>query len=58
MTVKKYPQSHLLITGYPTQIIIDPDCKMADGSDGPQNTGYLINGILFHHFQQIPRISH
>ncbi|MBI2020751.1 MBL fold metallo-hydrolase [Candidatus Daviesbacteria bacterium] len=24
-----------------------PHCKMQDGSDGPPNTGYLINGILF-----------
>lgn len=25
-----------------------PHCKMQDGSDGPPNTGFLINGILFH----------
>lgn len=133
MTIKKYPQSHLLITGNSTRIIIDPGnitfergfkleefqgmdgylithqhtdhldperiskivqgakdkvygnsdvvaklrglgveavtiydkqqfkvgefeitpydlahCKMADGSDGPPNTGYLINNVLFH----------
>lgn len=131
MTVKKYPQSHLVITGTSTKIIIDPGsitfakgfkiedfqradaylithqhqdhmdsaniklivngqlvygnsdvveklkslgveaqetrdkqkfqvgefeimpvdlphCKMQDGSDGPPNTGFLINGVLFH----------
>jgi len=25
-----------------------PHCLLPDGSDGPQNTGYLINGSLFH----------
>lgn len=25
-----------------------PHCKMQDGTDGPPNTGFLINGILFH----------
>lgn len=25
-----------------------PHCKMQDGSDGPPNTGYLINNVLFH----------
>lgn len=25
-----------------------PHCKMQDGSDGPPNTGFLINGVLFH----------
>lgn len=25
-----------------------PHCKMADGSDGPCNTGFVINGIFFH----------
>lgn len=25
-----------------------PHCKMVDGSDGPPNTGFLINGVLFH----------
>lgn len=25
-----------------------PHCKMRDGSGGPPNTGFLINGILFH----------
>jgi L-ascorbate metabolism protein UlaG (beta-lactamase superfamily) len=25
-----------------------PHCLMVDGSQGPQNTGYLINGKLFH----------
>lgn len=133
MIIKKYPQSHLLITGESTKIIIDPGnitfqndykveefqgmdgylithqhadhmdpdkikgildrgqgtvygnadvvrklkelgvdavtvydrqsfkvgefeitpydlahCKMVDGSDGPPNTGYLIDGVLFH----------
>lgn len=25
-----------------------PHCKMIDGSDGPPNTGFLIDGIMFH----------
>lgn len=25
-----------------------PHCKMQDGSDGPPNTGFLINGVFFH----------
>lgn len=25
-----------------------PHCLMVDGSEGPQNTGYLINGKIFH----------
>lgn len=25
-----------------------PHCKMQDGSDGPPNTGFLIEGVLFH----------
>lgn len=25
-----------------------PHCKMADGSDGPCNTGFVINGVFFH----------
>lgn len=25
-----------------------PHCLMPDGSPGPQNTGYLVNGVLFH----------
>lgn len=25
-----------------------PHCLMPDGSEGPQNTGYVINGIFFH----------
>lgn len=25
-----------------------PHCKMQDGSDGPPNTGFLIDGVLFH----------
>ena len=25
-----------------------PHCKMQDGSDGPPNTGFIINGVLFH----------
>lgn len=25
-----------------------PHCKMIDGTDGPPNTGFLIDGVLFH----------
>lgn len=25
-----------------------PHCLLADGSEGPQNTGYVIDGVLFH----------
>jgi L-ascorbate metabolism protein UlaG (beta-lactamase superfamily) len=25
-----------------------PHCKMVDGTDGPPNTGYVIDGLLFH----------
>ncbi|HSE61043.1 MAG TPA: MBL fold metallo-hydrolase [Candidatus Saccharimonadales bacterium] len=25
-----------------------PHCLLADGSDGPQNTGYLVDGVFFH----------
>lgn len=25
-----------------------PHCLMPDGSDGPQNTGYVVEGVLFH----------
>ncbi len=30
------------------RVIELPHCPMPDGSSGPQNTGYLINGTLFH----------
>lgn len=34
--------------GFQVTAIDLPHCKMQDGSDGPPNTGFLINGVLFH----------
>lgn len=34
--------------GFEITAIDLPHCKMADGSDGPPNTGFLIEGVLFH----------
>ena len=36
------------INGVNVKVIELPHCLMWDGSDGPQNTGYLINNKLFH----------
>jgi L-ascorbate metabolism protein UlaG (beta-lactamase superfamily) len=36
------------INGMKIKIIELPHCLMWDGSEGPQNTGYLINDKLFH----------
>lgn len=34
--------------GFKVKAIDLPHCPMSDGSAGPHNTGYLINGSLFH----------
>lgn len=36
------------IAGFSVTAYNLPHCKMIDGSDGPPNTGFLIDGILFH----------
>jgi L-ascorbate metabolism protein UlaG (beta-lactamase superfamily) len=36
------------INGLKVKAIDLPHCLMVDGSEGPQNTGYLINSRLFH----------
>jgi L-ascorbate metabolism protein UlaG (beta-lactamase superfamily) len=36
------------IKGVKVKVIELPHCLMWDGSEGPQNSGYLINGKLFH----------
>jgi L-ascorbate metabolism protein UlaG (beta-lactamase superfamily) len=36
------------VLNFQIQAVNLPHCKMRDGSDGPPNTGFLINGILFH----------
>lgn len=36
------------IAGITIKALELPHCQMPDGSDGPQNTGYLINEKLFH----------
>lgn len=34
--------------GFKIMAVNLPHCKMVDGTDGPPNMGYLIEGILFH----------
>lgn len=41
-------QDVLQIDGVEVKAIELPHCLMPDGSNGPQNTGYLINNSLFH----------
>jgi L-ascorbate metabolism protein UlaG (beta-lactamase superfamily) len=36
------------IKGVKVKVIELPHCLMWDGSEGPQNSGYLINGRIFH----------
>jgi len=36
------------VNGVKIKAIQLPHCLMTDGSPGPQNTGYLVNGELFH----------
>lgn len=36
------------VEGYKIKAIDLPHCKMQDGTDGPPNTGFLIDGVLFH----------
>lgn len=36
------------ISGLSIKVIELPHCLMWDGAEGPQNTGYLVNGRLFH----------
>lgn len=36
------------VNGLKIKAIELPHCLMVDGSEGPQNTGYLVNGQLFH----------
>jgi L-ascorbate metabolism protein UlaG (beta-lactamase superfamily) len=38
----------LTVAGFRVNAYELPHCKMPDGSDGPQNTGYCIDGIFFH----------
>ena len=34
--------------GFKVKAIDLPHCKMKDGTDGPPNTGFLVEGVLFH----------
>lgn len=34
--------------GFEVMAVDLPHCKMQDGSDGPPNTGFLIDGVFFH----------
>lgn len=36
------------VEGYKIKAVDLPHCKMQDGSDGPPNTGFIVDGILFH----------
>lgn len=36
------------VAGFEIEAVSLSHCKMADGSAGPPNTGYLINGVFFH----------
>lgn len=38
----------LTVAGFRVSAYELPHCKMPDGSDGPQNTGYVIDGTFFH----------
>lgn len=42
------PNKEFGVAGFTVKPIDLPHCKMIDGSDGPPNTGYVINGIFFH----------
>lgn len=33
---------------YEIETVDLPHCRMQDGSDGPPNTGFLVDGVLFH----------
>jgi L-ascorbate metabolism protein UlaG (beta-lactamase superfamily) len=37
-----------IIAGFQVTARDLPHCKMADGSDGPPNTGYVVNSTFFH----------
>ncbi len=41
-------KEELVIAGFNVTAYDLPHCKMSDGSDGPPNTGFLIDGMLFH----------
>ncbi len=34
--------------GFKVKAVDLPHCKMQDGTEGPPNTGFIINGVLFH----------
>ena len=42
------PNKEFQVAGFTIKPVGLPHCKMLDGSDGPPNTGYVINGTLFH----------
>lgn len=37
-----------MVEGMKLKAIVLPHCLMVDGSEGPQNTGYVVNDKLFH----------
>jgi L-ascorbate metabolism protein UlaG (beta-lactamase superfamily) len=39
---------NLMVAGFEVIARELPHCLLPDGSEGPQNTGYVINGVLFH----------
>jgi L-ascorbate metabolism protein UlaG (beta-lactamase superfamily) len=39
---------HFEAAGFTIEAYDLPHCLLPDGSEGPQNTGYLINGVFFH----------
>lgn len=43
-----YNREKFTAAGFTIEPIDLPHCKMRDGTEGPPNTGFLIDGVLFH----------
>ena len=42
------PHKEFQVAGFTIKPVDLPHCKMLDGSDGPPNTGFVVNGAFFH----------